>query len=252
MFNIYFYHIIIIQNIIYVKVLSMGDFFSFEDEGLDFPFYNGEPLLSKFDYVVLLLPLILFGIYLYVDFPIDLGIYAPVVICLLFLIPIAYVCRGKLNLIFKKPKKQDLKVILICFIAYMIFSYMMVALLISLGFTFASNSADTVNNTSLLLIVLIMIQLMGEELFKVSLLLLGMSVVFHVTRNRKISLIISVIVCMILFGLSHLSTYNGNVIQCLLVIGLGTFIHLFPYLKTKNIVNSYIMHVLIDVLPMLI
>ena len=49
-----------------------------------------------------------------------------------------------------------------------------------------------------------------------------------------------------LFGLIHLSSYDNNLFQCIFIIGIGTIIHLYPYLKTKNFVNTYFTHIIID------
>ena len=97
-------------------------------------------------------------------------------------------------------------------------------------------------------IVIKLISLLEEELFKVTLLIILMAVIYYFTKDKKISVWVGVFLNLIIFGLCHLSAYNGNIIQCILVIGLGSFFDLFVYLKTKNIVNSWIVHVMYDYL----
>ena len=47
----------------------------------------------------------------------------------------------------------------------------------------------------------------------------------------------------------HVSAYSGRILQILLIQGLGTIFDLYAYMKTKNVVVSYIVHVLIDYIP---
>ena len=87
---------------------------------------------------------------------------------------------------------------------------------------------------------------MGEELFKVAVLLIAMGLIYSFTKNRKNAFVFGIIACMMIFGAIHLPSYNNNLFQCLFGVGIGCFIHLYPYIKTKNVVNSYLTHILID------
>ena len=229
------------------------------DGGLDFPFYNGLPKLSKFDWFVfslgpVLTLMLIFGVFFYIPgmeyVLMDYSI--PILFCLVLLIPVAYVCKGNLGIFFKKPKLGDFKIIILCFIANTIFTIAMFLLLTYLGFGLQENSATLAQPTISFNTILLLIQLLGEELFKVSVLICVMAFIYHVTGNRKIAVVISTICTMIAFGLIHVESYDWNYVQCLLLIGLGTIFNLIPYLKTKNVVNSYILHVLIDMVPIIL
>ena len=229
-----------------------NDFFKFEEEGIDFPFYNGKPALSLSGWLILAIGLILkvafiFGLWNYIPGAAELPLLVLSIIDVAVLvIPVAYCCRGKLGLIFRKPRLKDFKVILICVVGYYVFSIVMVQLLILLGLSTSTNPLGDMNLSALYLLVELLISLLGEELFKLMTLVMGMALAYHITQKRKTSMIIGIIVSCVLFGLIHLGTYNFNLVQCLLIIGLGCVIHFYPYLKTKNLVNSYITHVLID------
>ena len=236
---------------------NMSDFFRFEDENIDFPFYNGTPKLGLKDWAALLAGLILelsliTGILYYIP-----GMeYVPMEVfyilsCLVLLIPVAYVCRNQIGLILKKPKLNDIKVIIICYILYSIFAIAMGLLLTQLGLNPVANSTDLGNSTDVPSIIFMAIQLMGEELFKFTIFIIVMTIAFKFTQNRKASMIAGIIICCVMFGLVHLSAYDGNLIQCLAIIGLGTIISTYPYYKSKNIANSYILHLLIDLIPIL-
>ena len=51
------------------------------------------------------------------------------------------------------------------------------------------------------------------------------------------------------FGIIHSGAYSGKIVQILLIQGLGSIFALYPYLKTKNMINSYILHLLVDFVP---
>lgn len=227
----------------------MSDFFKFEDVNIDFPFYNGIPQLNTIDWLILIIALLLETLICNLIPGLNYipSYLFPFIYCLVLLIPILYVCKGNYGSIFSKPRKEDIKVIVLCFIAYFIFSVIMSHLLSIWGVAVAANPRDSSASPTILLIVSIFVQLMGEELFKVVTLILFMALSYHFTKNRKISMIVGIVISCLCFGLIHMGTY-GNLAQCLLIVGVGCIFHLYPYLKTKNIMNSYLTHVLIDII----
>lgn len=239
--------------------MLMSDFFKFEEEGTDFPFYNGNPLLSLKDWGILILGVIVFILIIsgafdfipgFKDIP---NVLLSLMYFLVLFLPVLYCCRGKLGLIFKKPKLKDLKVVILCIVLYFIFSIVMRILIISI-FGMQGPSPDTGVKTvseTVFQVISILIGLMAEELVKVISLIGFMALIFKFTANRKNSMIAGVILCCIFFGLLHLKTYDFNVVYCLLGVGLGCIIHLYPYLKTKNIMNSYFTHIAIDLFAVL-
>lgn len=221
----------------------MNDFFKFEDGNTDFPFYNGNPKLSIFEWFILLLGVLIFtGL---VAFPFELNNkVAALIFCLSTLIPILYVSRGQWNLFFRRPKNKDILLIIKCLTLYYIYSFSMVFLLRNIGIEVNSNAI--LNNIDFISFLFIIAQLIGEELFKIILLLIVMFLVYHFTNKRKISIICGVIISLLLFGLIHYNAYNGALSQIIFIIGFGSIFYLYAYLKTKNVIISYIAHVLID------
>lgn len=53
--------------------------------------------------------------------------------------------------------------------------------------------------------------------------------------NQKQALIVSAIVAMSIFGLTHLSAYAGNVYQCLFIIGHGHLPSMYAFLKSQTL-----------------
>ena len=144
-----------------------------------------------------------------------------------------------------------MKIIIIFYILSSIYAFVMLFLLESIGIPMSNNTVDAALHSIFPFITDItikLISLMEEELFKVSLLIILMAVMYHLTKDKKISVWVGVFLNLIIFGLCHFTAYNGNIIQCVLVIGLGSFFDLFVYLRTKNIINSWIVHVMYDYL----
>ena len=236
----------------------MFDFLKIDDDFWDFPFYRGKPAMPKFGWLILAVVvfvemIMIFGLIDLIPIPLyslpkEIVAILP---CIIFLLALAYACRGKLGLFFKVPTFNDVKIIIIFYILSSIYAFAMIFVLEFLGIPMAKNSAEAALHSIFPFITDIIIKLIAlleEELFKVSLLLILMAVIYYFTKDKKISVWVGVFLNLIIFGLCHLSAYNGNIIQCILVIGLGSFFDLFVYLKTKNIVNSWIVHVMYDYL----
>jgi len=90
-------------------------------------------------------------------------------------------------------------------------------------------------------------QLLGEELITI-LPFLALLALFH--RGLKLALRLSVLAAWILsaviFGLLHLSTYDWNLAQVLLVIGVSRLALTVPYLLTRSLWSSLIAHITLD------
>lgn len=231
-----------------------NDFFKFEDNDLDFPLYNGKPNASLMGWLLLLAGFILhiafsLGLWNYIPGVQYWAILTPIVPTLILLIPLAYCCGGNLGLIFQIPKLKDMKVVFICIIAYFAFTLTVSMILRIFGIVGTPNPLGEVAVSAPgFVVILLVVSLVGEELFKLTSMLMVMAVVYRFTKDRKTSMIVGLSCCCVIFGLIHLSTYNYNVVQCLAMIGLGCAIHMFPYLKTKNLTNSYLTHLLMDLL----
>lgn len=222
---------------------NMSDYFKFEDEKLDIPFYNEKPKLSKPEWLLLIIAELLFLTPIIFPIKMTSEVFS-FYLCLVVLIPILYVSKGNLSLFFRKIKRENIKLIIICTILPFVYSMTMIFVLEWLkvpGYEIEPTPINLIN------IITMIVQLMGEELFKIILLILIMSLIYHFSKNRKLSIIISAIVTMITFGAVH-SSY-GPLIQILLVQGLGSIFDLYAYLKTKNVLVSYTAHLLFDFIP---
>lgn len=226
----------------------MVDFFNFEEKEYDIPFYNNIPNLSRFEWGLLVLGLLLFIVVLYIPFPIPETVVS-ILFCVVLLIPTLYVLKGNWNLMFRKIRRKDILPILIFFILQFAYSMIVLYILENTGLKGPAPVDAGTEVVTLLSVFNIVIQLMGEELFKVILLIILMYVAYKFL-NRKQSIIVSLIITLASFGLLHAGFYGG-VVNVLLIQGLGSIFEMFLYLKTKNIMTSYACHLIYDFVPTL-
>ncbi|WP_402464820.1 CPBP family intramembrane glutamic endopeptidase [Isoptericola aurantiacus] len=90
-------------------------------------------------------------------------------------------------------------------------------------------------------------QLIGEELLTIlpflALLYLGVT---KLGRSRRATIIVAWLGTALLFGAVHLPTYDWNVVQCFVIIGIARVILTIPFLITKNLWVSAGAHILND------
>ena len=214
--------------------------------GKDIPFYNNIPKLAKLDWAILTgSVLLLIGFLTIIPLPSE---YLSISFFLLGLLPALYICKGKYNIFFKKISLKDIKLIILLLIGMYIYSIVMGAVIVRLTGSIAGHSEmNTV--PSLIFVISMIIQIFGEEFFKIFLLLILMYLVYRFTNNYKSSIIIGLIGSMVIFGLCHYRAYNGMILQILLLQGFGSIFEYFAYIKTKNLWVSYLLHLLRDILP---
>ncbi len=100
--------------------------------------------------------------------------------------------------------------------------------------------------------VLILIQLFGEELFKLLIFLVALILIYKLTNKRTLSVVAATVVTLLCFALVHATAYEFNWTQILINQGIATFFCMYNYLKSKNIMTSYIQHVILDAIPFIL
>lgn len=122
---------------------------------------------------------------------------------------------------------------------------------------FVKSGIDTETNANLLdplpfaiTMYDLVISLIAEQIF------FFMSIFFAiVTLNKLVKkdsiliMLLSMIFAGLIFGIAHLSAYNNNVFQCLILIGLPfTLIQTVGFVLTRNMIFCYLIHLLFDVI----
>jgi membrane protease YdiL (CAAX protease family) len=236
---------------------SPADRFSrFEYANDDFPYYNGQPvrisgrqwwlvmLAIAVAFAALTAPIGFFG-----D---KFGQFVPAILfAVVPLVVLAAVAPGQWRAIFRKVRGKD--------VAWM-FGFAAINVVVTLGvgalveafFGTAENAAgDVLADATPVERVLFFLktapQLFGEELLTV-LPFLALLYYFFSCRHtsRKTAIMWAWLLSALVFGLAHLPTYDWNLAQSVIVIGVARLVLSLAYLKTKNIWVSTGAHVIND------
>jgi CAAX protease family protein len=228
------------------KVITENDMFRFERTEFDIPFYNNNPPLSKVKWIVLglsiLIPLLM--VFSKLPFILDGISYRSILFFLIPFLGFGFASDWKYNLIIKKFKKLDVVVIFVLTILMLSYSTFVVQIFGDFGLAphpamFLFGELDSIIN-----VLLIPLQLVGEEFFRIILFIIVLLLSFKYL-NRKYSIIIGTLVSSLVFGLIHVSI-AAPVSFVLLNQGLGSAFLTYSYIKTKNILVSSAIHIIFD------
>ena len=217
---------------------------------LDFPFYNDNPKIKPLDIVILAIMPILFTIYTFLPNNF-LGSFGAYVFCFSQLAAFLIVARGKISLIVKKPKFRDIVRAIVTTILQLIFAVFVVAFLQYVIKMETNGNAVLQMNMDLKFWITIVVQLFGEELYKILIFLVVLILMYKISKKRTLSITIATIVSLFCFAMIHATTYN-SIIQILLIQGVASIFCFYNYLKTKNILTSYLQHFLLDAVPFIL
>lgn len=217
---------------------NKNDFFKFESGDVDFPFYKDKDINKRKWFL-----LVIFGSFFLIN-PFYIEYFGEFINFLVTFLFFGYFSNWNYRTIFKKIEKKDIKLILIILVLSLVYAIAMSNLIDILGIVVGGYSAS---DLPLSLWVGLPFGLLSEEFFKIFLFLAILAFSYTISKNRKISIVISAIVTCICFGLIHYLTYL-NIISVLLIQGGGTAFDIFAYVKTKNIWVTYIIHLLYDII----
>lgn len=215
------------------------DRFKFEDGDFDFPFYNKNPHIPKWGWVVLFIVWFM-GFFLAVSDKLHFALMG----CIVLIVPVLYFLKWDYKAIFRKPSRRDLLLVVALFAGYMIYSLAIGMVLEQIGIV----SSGTVDPTSVgaMILVITVFNVLGEEFIKFIPFMFLLRVIYKYSNNRKLSVIISVALIMIMFASMH--AFNPIMfIFALFIQGFGSIFEFYGYIKTKNILISYITHLCTDV-----
>lgn len=219
--------------------MTLIDRFNFEDEGYDFPFYNENPHIPKWGWVVLFVAFIAGTLLAVISGNLPLIILG----CIVFIVPVLYFLKWDYKAIFRIPSRKDLVLIVALFVGYMVYGIIMGSILKQFGIV----SPGTMGSEPVTIMTLVtsIFSLMGEEFFKFIPFIFFLRVIYKFSNNRKLSVILSVSIIMVMFAAMH--AYNPiMLIFALFIQGFGSIFEFYGYIKTKNIVVPYLTHLLTD------
>ena len=214
------------------------DRFKFEDGDFDFPFYNKNPHIPKWGWVVLFIVWFM-GFFLAVSDKLHFALIG----CIVLIVPVLYFLKWDYKAIFRKPSRRDLLLVVALFAGYMIYSLAIGMVLEQIGIV----SSGTVDPTSVgaMILVITVFNVLGEEFIKFIPFMFLLRVIYKYSNNRKLSVIISVALIMIMFASMH--AFNPIMfIFALFIQGFGSIFEFYGYIKTKNVLVSFLCHLLTD------
>ena len=219
--------------------MTVIDRFKFEDEGYDFPFYNKNPYIPKWGWVVLFVAFIVGTILAVISGNLPFIILG----CIVFIVPVLYFLKWDYKAIFRMPSRKDLVLIVALFVGYIVYGMVMEMILKQFGIV----SPGTMGSEPVTIMTLVtsIFSLMGEEFFKFIPFIFFLRVIYKLSNNRRLAVIISVAIIMVMFACFH--AYNPTMlIFALFVQGFGSIFEFYGYIKTKNLLVPYLTHLLTD------
>ena len=219
--------------------MSGIDWFRFEDKDLDFPFYKKNPYVPKWGWIVLFFAW-------FIGFVLTMSPKLPFAIlsCIVFIVPVLYFLKWDWHAIFQKPRLKDIALAIALFIGYLI--YATVVSMILGHFGIVSSGLGEQSSVSLMDAVTLVFSIMSEEFVKFIPFMFFLRVCYKFSENRKLSIVLSVLLVMAMFASMHAYNYV-MFIFALFIQGFGSIFEFIAYIKTKNVLVSYITHLFTDV-----
>ena len=211
------------------------DFFNFEDKDRDIPIYNNNPKVSIKGWILLFIALFIGSIFVFAAN----SIRSAIISCIVLLVPVLYVLKWDYKLILRKPTAKEILLAIGLFVGYVIYTVIVFKLI---GVPMFSR----MGSESLMSLPPLVFSLMSEELIKFIPFVFFMRIFFKFSNNRKLSIILSVILVLIFFAYMH--TLNIILlISAMFIQGFGSVFEFIGYIKTKNLWVPYITHLCTDV-----
>ena len=218
--------------------MSETDRFKFEDKDYDFPFYNKNPYIPKWGWIVLF-----FVFFIGFILSISTVIHFSILGCIIFIVPILYFLKWDYKAIFRMPSRRDIVLVVALFVGYIIYAIIVGYLLEMVGIV----SSGTIDPESIGLMTMVssIFSILGEEFIKFVPFMFFLRVIYKYSNNRKLAVIISVALVMLMFASMH--AYNPIMFLFAICIqGVGSIFEFYGYIKTKNLLVSYLCHLLTD------
>jgi len=233
-----------------------------EDPDRDFPFYQGDPFsLTGAHWCFLVAVVAIAFALLIAPIPWPGGEAGAIVPAILFplipLVALSWISKGHAASLFGRVGWREVK-LMVAFALLNIVVTMLAGGIVEFTIGGVPNPAvATASELSTGGLVLFLgkaaVQLVGEEVLTIiPILALLHLLIARAGLSRTSALLMAWLGSAVMFGLLHLSTYNWDFVQCLLIIGTARLVLSLAYIKTKNLWVSSGAHILNDWLLILV
>lgn len=155
--------------------------------------------------------------------------------------------KEKASFYFRKITIKDLKISFMFAIIEILNGIVFIYIFNIYGIELSVSKVTSQLSTPLMLI-LIPIQILGEQLIIIGTFLVSLKTFNKLIKSRFVLLSLSLTFTGCSFGLLHLTAYDWNVMQCIFLIGVTSIWQIIIYIYTRNIWVSFLTHVLYDVI----
>ena len=220
-----------------------NDFFKFEDKEYDLPFLNGDPRFTTKNVIILLIGFLIAAATPFIIHPTGNQSLKALIITLAPLLTVVYVFKDDMSNIIRKPRLKDILIVIIGFMLMLVLDIITGILISVLGLPVLTDSS--VNGSMFSMAIRLLVQLFGEELIKFIPLVISAAFLYKYI-GRKAAIVGAVIISQILFSFIHIPAYGFSILFLLIAIGLNSIVLPLVYVKTKNLVLCYFVHLLYD------
>lgn len=222
----------------------------------DFPFYRGRPVgISTGGWLVVLAGVALGFLVLTQGPRLMSGTPSRFLLALLYsaipLTALAIVAGRHWTALFRRLKAMDFALMagfaLLNLVVTLIVGQITVRLIDTTANSAIADASQLAGTDRLAFFALTGIQLVGEEVMSI---LPFLALLYWLCgrggMSRRTAIAIATLVVAILFAAEHLPTYDWNLLQTLMGVGVARIVLLLPYLMTKNLLVSAGAHILND------
>ena len=223
------------------------------DDGRDFPFYDGRPVeISGARWALVVLACAAgFAVLSTVGSADQWVELVPRVLFLALPAAVfAWASRGRWRLLFRPVHGRDVGAMVVFWLVNLALSAV-AAFIVSggeLGGLAENSVTDDLTGPSQLVGFYLGtgIQLLGEEVFTILPFLAVMAFLHSRGSSRRRSILVAWLATAVWFGAAHLPTYDWNLGQAVLVIGVARLVLTLAFIRTKNLWVSFGAHLLND------
>lgn len=171
------------------------------------------------------------------------NILITIISSIIVIVPVLYFLKWDYKAIFQKPSLKDVALAFALCIGYFIYSFFMGDILQLFGISGAGLGGHV--KITIMSFVSLIFPLMTEEFVKFIPFMFFLRLIYKYSDNRKLSVILSMIITMVFFALIH--SFSWKIfLFAIFIQGFGSIFEFIGYIKTKNIFVSYLTHFFTD------
>lgn len=225
-----------------------------ERAGGDFPYYNGTPVTITGGRWWIVVASVLVAFAALTTLPLTgavTGFVPAVLFVAIPLLALHWASHGHWTVLFRRVGVRDVGLMVFYWLLNLVVTFATGAIISAVTDAKANPAAGDIAGLAggerVLFLIRAAVQLLGEELLTILPFLALLYWLYAKVRvSRRTAVILSWVVTAVAFGALHLPTYDWNVLQAVIGIGVARLVLTAAYLRTKNVWVSTGAHILND------